>query len=176
MGEDDRLFQFLRGLRPAISTQLRMQGVTLMEQAISAAVRVGSMLEMGSALAVSVPTPSAAAPAPMELDAMLSGVEGLEPETQGSSSSSTDTVTRAELHKLLNAMREDRRGAGAGHNKGGGSYQPRGLPRVQGLTPEQVKAYMDAGKCFTCGGSDHRSRQCPKRSAAEGQQRKQQGN
>jgi hypothetical protein len=27
----------------------------------------------------------------------------------------------------------------------------------------QVQEYMDAGKCFGCGSTDHQSRKCPKR-------------
>jgi hypothetical protein len=66
---------------------------------------------------------------------------------------------------MLAALADGRRGGGG--SNGGGRRQPqqrgRGLPVIPHLSPEQVKAYMDAGKCFGCGSNDHRSRQCPKR-------------
>ena len=168
MSEDDRLFQFLRGLRPSIATQLRVQGVVKLDAAIELAVRVGSLQDLGmGAAATSSASASSAAHSPMELDAMLEGVEGLEKETgtAGASSSADGPVTHAELRQLLNAMRDERAGgAGATNANNRARFgQGRGPPRIAHLTPDQVREYMDAGKCFGCGSKDHQSRQCHRR-------------
>jgi hypothetical protein len=163
MGDDDRLFLFLRGLHPAIATQLRVQGVATLDAAVAMAVRIGSLRDMGAAPSPSS-TPSSDA---MDINAMLDGVEGLEQETDAPADSGDAPVTRAEFQQLLNAMRDERRPGGAGRGGGAGGnrgrFQPRGPPRIAHLTPQQVSEYMDAGKCFGCGSKDHQSRQCPKR-------------
>ena len=137
------------------------------------AVRVGALHDLGArggALYTGhsgAHGSSSSAHAPMELDA----IEGLEAETTGGEGDDGEsvTITRAQLHHMLNAMRDSRsagasRGGGAGANRGGGgrSFGSRGLPSIPGMTPAQVKEYMDDGKCFTCGSKEHRSRQCPK--------------
>lgn len=168
MAEADRLFQFTRGLRPAIATQLRVHGVKTLDAAVEMAARIGSLVEL-SALAGA--TSSASAPsAPMELDALLN-VEGLERETNAGPVPTVPgphtPVTQAQFAELLNAMREQRRArpAGAGAE---GQARPKGLdprdrrlPRIPHLTPVQVKEYMDNGKCFSCGSKEHTSRGCP---------------
>jgi hypothetical protein len=165
MSEDDRLFQFLRGLRPSIATQLRVQGVTRLDAAVELAVRVGSLQDLGmSAAATASVSASSAAHAPMELDALLDGVEGLEKGTAGAGSPTDGPVTHAELRQMLNAMRDERnRGASNNRTRFG---LGRGPPRIAHLTPEQVREYMDAGKCFGCGSKEHQSRQCPRRKVA----------
>lgn len=180
MGEDDRLFQFTRGLQPAIATQLRVQGVATLDAAIAMATRIGSLKEMQTMGAAAAAAPSAAvsssAAAPMDLDALLgSSIEGLEEETGAAAAATDAPVTRAEFQQLLNAMREQRsgrphRGAGGSgqegqRNKQAQSQGPRPLPVISHLSPAQVKEYMDAGKCFGCGSTDHMSRFCPKRAA-----------
>lgn len=167
MAASDQLQHFRRGLRPAIALQLDVQGITTLDTAINVAVRVGSRLDIANG---SSSSSSGSSPQPMELDALL-GVEGLEAETSSpAASSSTAPVTRADLTLLINAMRDNRRStAGAGSSNSSnssnnrGRVTPGGLPRISHLSPEQVKEYMDAGKCFGCGSKDHRSRQCPKR-------------
>ena len=162
MGAADQLFQFTRGLRPALATQLRVQGVATMDAAINLAVRVGSLSEMGAQAASS--SGSSSNHAPMDLD----NIEGLKHDT---AATSTDApVTRAEFQQLLNAMRDNRRGASSSSSSSSsnsssnkGRFTPRGLPTISHLTPDQVKEYMDSNKCFGCASKDHRSRQCPKR-------------
>jgi uncharacterized membrane protein YgcG len=178
MSNDDRLFQFIRGLRPAIGLQLRVHGVATLDDAIAMAARIGGISD--SVQHVHAQGGSAASSsAPMELD-MLAGIEGLEADT----SSATDApITRAELQLLLNAIREGHRGTGAsssssssnrqggdraGGNRGaqgasGGFQGPRGLPRIKGFSPEKVQQYMDANKCFGCHNVGHRSSECPLR-------------
>lgn len=170
MSEDDRLFQFLRGLRKDIATQLRMQGVTTLEEAVEKATRVGAASELSGASS-SATTSSGSGAAPMELDAaMLNNVEGLEQETssgsQTSSTGASSTVTRAELQQMLNAMREQRGGRRGGFTQRGGregQQDTRRLPQIEHLSPQQVREYMAANKCFGCSSTEHRSRQCPLR-------------
>ncbi len=169
MAESDRIFQFLRGLQPAVATQLRVQGITAVDKAIETAVRVGSLMEHGAAASSSVgAAPRASGShAPMELD----NVEGLEGETGGASATGGQDdapVTQAQLREMLNAMRDERRGPANRGGRGGGrsgpsSHRMRGLPQVPHLSPVQVQEYMDAGKCFGCGSTEHQSRRCPKR-------------
>ncbi len=155
MGEDDRLFAFTRGLRPSIATHLRIHNVKTIDAAVDLAARVGSAGELQH---VASAASTGASSSPMELDALLAGIEGLEPEssTDGPSSS---TSTRSQLAELLAALREQRKG-GFGKPSTAG---PRPLPRISHLTPEQVKSYMADGKCFGCGAKDHGSRHCPRR-------------
>jgi hypothetical protein len=161
MSNDDRLFQFIRGLRSTIGVQLRVHGVTTLHDAIAMASRIGGISDAqqqgGAASSSSVP---------MELDA-LAGIEGLEADT---STAANAPITRAEMQQLLNAIRDGQRGTGASssgssnsNRNGNGRYVPRGLPTHPNLTPDQVREYMEAGKCFGCGSKDHRGRQCPKR-------------
>lgn len=172
MGESDRLFQFQRGLRPHIAMQLRIHGVNTMDAAVQMAVRVGSLGEMAAtATHATAPSSSGGAPTPMQLDTMFAGVEGLEADTAGTpgtragSSDANTPVTRAELQQMLNAVRHQRRQDGGAGKRGGegAEHRRRPLPVIPHLSPEQVKQYMDAGKCFGCGATDHSSRRCPKR-------------
>ena len=162
MSDDDRFHQFRRGLRPAIALQIDMQGITTLDAAITRAAQIGGRLESSQAASSS----SSSGSAPMELD----NIEGLEGDT--ASDAADAPVTRSELKLLLAAMQDKRRqGAGGSSSSGGNrdrnvrfaSGQSRGLPTIPHLTAEQVKEYMDAGKCFGCGSKDHRSRGCPKR-------------
>jgi hypothetical protein len=48
MSEDDRLFAFIRGLKPSIATTLQVHGVRALEAAIEMATRVGSIGEFAA--------------------------------------------------------------------------------------------------------------------------------
>lgn len=162
MSEADRLFQFLRGLRPAIATTLKVHGVSTLDAAVEMAGRIGGLQEHGAASsAFPAASASSNAVAPMELDALLSGVEGLEQETDAPSATEPPAVTRAELQQLLNAMRFNR--APVSSKKAAFSSSPRPLPTIAHLTPAQVQEYMDAGKCFHCGSTEHLGRGCKNR-------------
>ena len=167
MGAPDQLHQFRRGLRPAIVMQLDVQTppITALNDAINLAVRVGSRFDMAASSSSGSSSSNSGSSAPMELD----NIEGLEGDT--ASDAADAPVTRAELKLLLAAMQDKRRQGAGGSSSSGGNRdrngrfagQSRGLPTIPHLTPEQVKEYMDAGKCFGCGSKDHRSRGCPKR-------------
>ena len=173
MAEADRLFAFTRGLKPAIATQLRIQGVKTVDAAIEMAVRMGSMGEFAALTAV----PSTAAPsngaAPMDLDEL--GIEGLEKETDAATGSGTATipstgeapVTRAELQQLLAAMQEQRRPhRQSGAAPAGSSPMHRdeaGRLQYGSLTQAQMDAHFAAGTCFKCGKAGHQARKCSKK-------------
>jgi hypothetical protein len=95
----------------------------------------------------------------------LSGIEGLEKEDTADEETAGDApVTQKQLQQLLAAMHSQRRGNGSSSSSGSkGAYVSRGLPTHKGLSEQQVKASMDAGKCFACGSTGHRRLECPKR-------------
>jgi hypothetical protein len=154
MAEEDRLFHFTRGLKPAIGMQVRIQGCKTLAEAIATATRAGGVGELGAALAG-----AAAGAAAGHGDAMdLNAVEGLEQEDTADSSSSSKggaPVTRAELLELLNAVREQSRGDGGDRGR-------RPPPPISWLSEKEVLEHMAAGKCFSCGSTAHRSLECPK--------------
>jgi hypothetical protein len=168
MSADDRFFQFRRSLRPAIAMQLDMQGITTLDVAITRAAQIGGRLE-GAAQQAASSSSSSSQHAPMDLDAMDS-IEGLERDTADDA-----PITRSEMKLMLAAMQDKRRqggsssGSSSGGNRGNRSVRfAAGPPTIPHLSPEQVKEYMDAGKCFGCGSKDHRSRGCPKRKVVDG--------
>lgn len=169
MGEADRLFAFLRGLKPAIATQLRIHGVKSVDAAIEMAVRMGSMVEFAALTAASAAASSqhaSSSSAPMELDEL--GIEGLEKET-GESDSKGDSpdvpVTRAEFQQLLAAMREQRQPYIRQPSAGQSSMHRDAAGRLQygSLTQSQMDAHFAAGTCFKCGKSGHVARKCSRK-------------
>ena len=171
MAEDDRLFAFRSGLQPAIAMQLQVQGVNTLEAAIAMATRMGSFGDAHAAAAAGraasghfPAASSSSASAPMDLS-NVEGLEGDSDETGASAPEAGLAELRAEMRQMLNAMRSARggsSGAGAGARGARGGFSSN-LPRIPHLSPLQVKEYMDAGKCFVCGSTEHRSRDCPKR-------------
>lgn len=156
MDDGTRTQLFVRGLQPEIARLLRMHGVVKLDEAIVAAVRIGSA---DAAVAAITGPPSA------RLNAML-GLDAADTDSVGSSTPGDAPVTRADLMQLLNAMRDERRPQSSRTGSQEGQRRGRfgaGLPRIPHLTPIQVKEYMDAGKCFSCESTEHRSRECPKR-------------
>jgi len=172
MDDATRTQLFLRGLQPEIARTLHMYGVTTLDAAINAAMRIGSADAAVAALGANGAAPAA-------LNAMLDGlgIEGLEQDTagaDGASSSSSASARTAEqrvavLEARLAAMQDTRRGGrgGASHGPRGGRQQgsnrERRLPRFGDLSPAQVQEHLDAGKCFGCGVAGHGTRDCPQR-------------
>ena len=176
MSDDDRLFLFLRGLRPASASFIKIQGVTRLDAAIEAAARIGGLDEHAHGIrSAASPIVSASDPfsAPMDLDAIHT-------ETRHRDQSSRAVVpdapiTRAELLTMFDSLRRelavdrprDHRAptASTGSNV---HTQQRSLPRIPHLSAEQIRTYMDQGMCFGCGSTEHRSRDCPKRKIVDG--------
>ena len=157
MSEGDRVHRFLTGLRPAVATQLRVQGVTTLDAAIAMAARVGTIAEFGafgsnSNSSAATSTPSASAATDMD----LSNVEGLEGDTTGEST----TVTRAEYTALLNAFKQLRSGKGPKAPSGPRDVRAEMMQR-HNMTKEQVQKHFDEKLCFNCSQSGHPSRNCP---------------
>jgi hypothetical protein len=173
MAEGDKLHLFVHALRPAMQTQLKVHNVKTLDAAIDMAARLGNL---GDASFGSLPPGGPMADA-MQLDAVTAG------EDTGSSSSGATTSGTARksdpsaapwgaLTELLNAMREERRADGSASSsrdrgRERSKYQQRGPPRIPHLSEEQVKAYMDADKCFACGKTGHQSRACPNKKKSQ---------
>jgi len=168
--EEDNVFQFIRGLRTTTATHLTVQGVSTLDAAIIMAARVGGLAERAGGAAAPSNEHTAHGGAHGGAPA-LNNIEGLDEDAEDTKG------IRAELHQLLNAMREQRYGGGrgggggsgglggfGGHRGGGGaggSDRPHGRPVIRGMTDAQVLEYMENEKCFACGNKGHRSRQCP---------------
>jgi len=161
MGEDDRLFQFTRGLRPAIATQLRVHGVASVDAAIEMATRVGSLGELAGLTSARGSTPASAAAGASADDMQLDNIEGLDSETSAAEGASTP-VTHAQLVALINAMKHERGSSRAKEAKHGGKDVAAAIAKRFKLTPEQVREHFDKGQCFNCGGTGHSSRACTK--------------
>jgi hypothetical protein len=173
MHEEDRVHAFVRGLRPAIAQQVLLQRATTVKKAIEVATFAGSI---SSAAAAPGAAAAQCAPAPaMEVDALtFAGIEGLENETANAPgvaaaapAASEVTQLRQELNALRAALRDRRPGPGP-NLATGSERRRRPLPMISHLSPQQVKEYLDAGKCFGCGSNQHQYRACPQRGSAPG--------
>jgi hypothetical protein len=158
MSPEDQLFQFLRGLNPELAKLVAMSDAKTLIDAQTVAVRVGTTMSASSS--------SSSSGGGNEMD--VNNIEGLEKETADDETGSDAPVTQKQmqqqLHQMLAAIQSQHRGGGSSNpSRSKDAYVPRGLPVIKGMTPQQVKAYMDAGKCFGCGSTDHLGRNCPKR-------------
>ena len=158
MGEDDRLFTFTKGLRPAIATQLRVHGVATVDAAIEMATRVGSLGELAG---LTAPRATPAAAAVGADDMQLDNIEGLDSETSAAEGS-TAPVTQAQLLAMLNAMKQERASTRSKEPRGAGKDVTAAIAKRFKLTPEQVREHFDKGQCFNCHSTEHSSRSCPK--------------
>jgi hypothetical protein len=153
MSMDDRVFAFIHGLNEKTQAHVNEVSHTTLETAIERAVRFGSR--------VNAPQAARTFQAPIRSDMMeLDAIDAF------NEMDDTAPPTAAELH----AIREWRRAknaprpastASSSSNSRRAEGAPSNLPVVAHLTPTQVKEYMSAGKCFSCGDVSHQSRQCP---------------
>jgi hypothetical protein len=158
MAPEDQLHQFKRGLNPSIAAIINLHGITTLEDAEKLAVRASATAVAPSS------SPASSSSAPMDVH----NIEGLDAET-GSADNADAPVTQRQLHQLLAAMQNQRRGESDRREKSAPlKGEPRPLPVIKGMTPAQVKEYMDAGKCFGCGSDAHMSHWCPKRVVKDG--------
>jgi hypothetical protein len=169
MSAKDRLFQFARGLSNRLQEILETHDVQTYEDAEAMAVRVGAHPSRGQQL----PPPSSSAPAAAAVGGSssmdLDNIEGLDQETSSSAPSQFDQLVAAISSRMGG---DNRSSSSSGGGSRGGRYRPFNeqaprpagyIPKVPHLTPDQVKARMKAGECFSCQGLKHTSRQCPKR-------------
>ena len=162
MDEVTRTQLFIKGLKPELARLIRMYGIAGLSAVMDAAARMGS----ADAAVAAIQTPTSSSLHAMHHDTDADTTDGAGPATRPDA-----PVTRAELQQLLNAMREERKQQGAGTSSSEGKPSRRtgrGLPRIPHLSPNQVQEYMDSGKCFGCGATEHRSRECPRRQVGEG--------
>ena len=162
MDAASRLFQFARGLKPALHMQHRQAQPKTLEDAIAHAVRMGTNLPSSSSSAsAAAPTGHADSSASMDLSAMMAAMDGTD---DAAPSLPSPNISRGEYESLLAAIHQQRSSYSAGGTGGStGAYVPRGLPKVNNLTENEVREYMKEGKCFKCSSKDHRSRECPSR-------------
>jgi len=168
MSEDDRLFQFIRGLPSAAASQLKLQAVATVEEAIAMATRIGAFNEYNGWN--SRAAPASAAMARNDSSAMdLDNIEGLEKETADfeETDPSAAPVTRAEFAELLNAMRQSR-GQSKGndsHHQGRKSNEGKSdiasrMAKKYNLSLDQVREHWDKSLCFNCSKKGHASHEC----------------
>ena len=172
MSEADRLFHFLRGLKPSIATTVRTHGVATLDNAISMAARVGSQGEFAAIANGGVGAASGAAP--MDLDALLA-VEGLEQETDGSASSTSTSVAHQfqELLAYMKSMRGRRQPSSSSSSSSKRmARDSEGRVKYGNLSREEIDSRFASNACFHCNKPGHRAAQC--RSAQkEGEQQQQ---
>jgi hypothetical protein len=179
MGEADRLFHFLRGLKPSIAVTVRTHGVDTLDKAIAMAARVGSQGEF--AAIANAGAAAASGSSPMDLDA-LNAVEGLEKETTAGSSSSSPPnasgsadgpgpATAQQFQELLAMMRNMRRGPPSSSSKPRLARDSEGRVKYGSLSREEMDSRFARNACFHCNKTGHRAAQC-KTAQKEGDQQK----
>lgn len=163
MHEDDKLHRFLRGVHSRIATQLRVQGVTTLDEAINMAARISQIGDLSASGFGSRAAGGGGGSAPMELDALNALAEdGAEDDPEAEV-----RLTRRELGELLAAVRVHRGDASKYHRGGNGGRPPqRELPKIPHLTEAQVRMRMANKQCFGCGSTEHMSRKCSTRHVA----------
>lgn len=183
MSEADRLFHFLRGLKPSIAVTVRTHGVNTLDGAIAMAARVGSQGEFAAIASAGVAAATGAAP--MDLDALLA-VEGLERETGDSVSSSSPSASASsasssiaqqfqELLALMKGMRS--RGPPSSSSSSSSSWRralgrdSEGRVKYGNLSREELDSRFASNACFHCNKPGHRAAQC-KSAQKEGEQQK----
>jgi Ty3 transposon capsid-like protein/Zinc knuckle len=185
MDEADKVHRFVSGLAPSVRAHVDELAHTTLPSAIERAVRYGSR-QQGRVAAVpssNGSSNSSTQGVAMELDVLDFEDDycpAAEPAAPGTTTAATDGTTAILLE--LRAMREalagsSKRNGNSNSSSGNGNRNRRrvnsrppatGLPTVPHLSTEQVKAYMETGKCFSCGRTDHQSRQCPNKQASKG--------
>jgi hypothetical protein len=155
---DTALFQFLRGLNDKTREQIRAQGISTLDAAITMAVRVGTPM----------PSSAASSSSAMDLSALLATMQ------MGSESTPSTSEEPVTLAMVLAAIQQSGRGPIRSHGSGqsnsrgaqgasGGYSGPRPLPRIKGFSDDKVRKYMAENRCFGCDKVGHGTRECPSR-------------
>jgi hypothetical protein len=175
MAEDDRVFQFTRGVRRDIADKLRLDGVATVTQAITIAARIGNLTDGTLRPAAgSYSQPLARlhqmdamedVDAPMQQTAMDARLNRLE---QTMHQTLNQLQTFAAGHAGVGAKTQTKRGYQQSHGSGqqGGPrpsrpFQPKMAPAIPGVPEDVVRSRWDNRLCLRCGQGDHRSLACP---------------
>ena len=148
MHESDRLFHFFRALKPSITAQIQMHGVTALDVAADMAVRIGSSHHAASHHSAS------AGGGGHHYGAQAMDLNHMDADSRATSSHSSSTLDTFD-EEMLHAIRAH--GTSKNHAK------RTGVKFISHLTPAQTIEYRAAGKCFGCGSKEHMSPKCPRR-------------
>jgi hypothetical protein len=170
LGQENALHAFERGLRRELAVELRRQGSTTLQEAITLAARVGGLLQCAPQNRQSL----------NQMDVDDSDGASLEDRIQRAvlnamharDSSGGGMGAKTQTHRGYTHERERNAGsAGRGGARGGsrgGRFAPHGPPVVPGVPEHVVRQRLDAQQCVRCGGQGHRSPACPNAISASG--------
>ena len=180
MAEDDRVYQFARGVRRDIGEKLRLDGVATLAQAITIAARIGNLTEvparapassygqhpsrlhqMDAMDDVNTELPQSAT------DARLNRIEGMLLNAMSHHSFGSEGPQGG--YQGLGAKSQTKRGYQQQSSSGGRSgpprrgqpFQRRPPPTIPGVPSDIVQRRWDAHQCVRCGESGHQSIACP---------------
>lgn len=171
-GEDEKLFQFERGLRRDLVEKLRVAGIATLDTAIAMVARVGNLMESVSGRSGSASSGPPARIHQMEeqpdatmMDVRLNRLEAtlnaMHQRSQGSDGAPGGFMG-------LGAKSQTRRGyqqqaaAGGQGGRGRSSSRPaRPPPVVPGVSPDVVQQRLANRTCLRCGEDGHNSYACP---------------
>ena len=175
MAEDDRVFQFTRGVRRDIADKLRLDGVATVAQAITIAARIGNLTD--SAPRASASSYGHHAARLHQMDAM----EDVDPQTPQSATDARLHRLEQTMHQTLNqlqsfasgnagvgaktqtkrAYQQGQSGGQQGGARSGKPFQPKFAPSIPGVPEEVIRRRWDNRQCLRCGEDSHRSIACP---------------
>ena len=157
--------RFRCGLSPSLSTLIAPRLWTTLDDDIEFIVRVGSAQaaaagSSASAAASSGATESSSSDGDASSSSSSMDVSALAALLLNTAGRSSGSRTELLLTALVTALSRGGVRDAQGSNGASGSA---GLPQIKGLTPAEVRAYMDHGLCFGCASIDHLSHACPRR-------------
>ena len=158
MGEVDKLFYFMHGMREDVARFVRMSAPSTLVDAEAIAIRIGVASQPMSAHAA-----AASSSAPMETNHIYDDGEG------SMDAASMEHLSREELMERLTAMSFQRMapttGLGARGAQGARAPPVQGahskLPTYSGRSEADMKRCMQKRLCFECQQEGHAARECP---------------
>ena len=156
MGENDKLFFFMQGLREDVGKFVRMTTPTTLAGAEATAIRVGV-----ASMPISAHAAASSSSAPMDVNNIYD---------DGETGASAREQMSSELFELLNAMAFRGRAPTTGLNARGaqGARMPpqsfetrKEWPKYTGRSEADMKRLMKGRLCFECQQEGHPARDCP---------------